>query len=145
MGNMTTAVIFVVVVNVLMFLTQAAMLDLNPDQPKIFNCEGTLMEERDLNACKGSYYQLDTDSASSDLPTAESSISPTTGNIFTDTFTSIKSWFTTKINFVAQILTAPYNLISHIPGVPNAFVFAIGTLWYTISLFCIIAFFWGER
>jgi len=143
MGNVSIALTFVLIMNVLMFLTQAAMLDINPEGPQFFNCKGSMLEGYDKNKCEGSP-ALDNSKISSDLPTAEGSVSPTTGNLFTDTFSSIKTWFSRKIDFISQIVTAPYNMLEY-AGAPDSFRFAIGTLWYGLTFFLILAFFWGER
>ena len=143
MGNLTIAVIFVTILNVLMFLTQASMLQLNPEGLKFYNCEGTFLETYDVNKCSGTPV-LDTSKISDELPTVDGSVSPTTGNLFTDTFTAIKNWFTTKINFVGQIVSAPYTMLKF-AGVPETLRYAIGTLWYVISVFLIMAFFIGDR
>jgi hypothetical protein len=141
MGNLTISATFVTVLNVLMFLGQAAMLDLNPTGTDFYNCNGSIMNE--FGSCES--YVIDTEGVGGDLPTAEGSISPTTGNLFTDTFSSIKTWISTKLTFITQILAAPYNLIKAIPGLPEAFVYAMGTLWYIISLIIVVAFLWGRE
>lgn len=144
MGNLTIALVFVLVLNVLMFLTQATILDINPDSNVFWTNKGTLMENFDKTNGAGDPV-LDTDKATSELPSGEGSVSPTTGNLFTDTFSSIKGWFAraTGISYILGIVSAPYNIIKAM-GLPNSFAYAIGTLWYGITFFLIIAFFWGR-
>jgi len=144
MGNLTTALSFVLILNVLMFLVQAAILDLNPDATNFFTNEGTLLSNFDANNNNGTYV-LDTEGVADHLPTAEGSVSPTTGNLFTDMFSSMKTWFaeTTGLSYLMGIVSAPYNLLKSM-NLPNAFVFAIGSLWYALTLFLLIAFFWGR-
>lgn len=144
MSNLTTALTFVMILNVLMWFGQVSMLELNEDGTVYFNCEGTMLEMFDKNNCNGTY-ELDDSETVSDLPTAEEDISATTGNIFTDMFSSIKDWFNdvTGLNYLYAILKAPYNLLKAI-GLPNEIVFGLGALWYAITFFLIIAFFWGR-
>lgn len=143
MGNLTAAATFVMILNVLMWLGQVAALDINPAGAYYYNCTGSLLD--DGSGCKD--YVLDTGKISEDLPSAEGSISPTTGNLFTDTFSSIKTWVgkTTGIKYIFNILSAPYNLIKSIPNLPVEFSYAVGTLWYVITFIVIIAFFWGRE
>lgn len=140
MGNTTTALVFVMILNVLMFLGQVAILDMNPTGTVYYNSNGSLLTSFD----KGDNI-LDSDSAIGSLPEADGSISPTTGNLFTDTFSSIKNWFTktTGLNYLYGIISAPYNLLKAM-HLPTAFCFALGTLWYAVTLFLIVSFFWGK-
>ena len=140
MGNLTIALVFVITLNVLMFLVQAATLDINPDAPNFFTNEGTMLDRFDAGG-----NILDTGSISTQIPQNEVNINPTTGNLFTDTFSSMKKWFgeSTGVNYIFSILAAPYNMVKSI-NLPNAFTFAIGTLWYAITLFLIVAFIWGR-
>lgn len=144
MSNLTVALVFVLTVNALLFLAQATITDLNPGAT-FYNSEGSLIN----NFAKGDDLanpQLDTQKTTEALPDAEGSISPDTGNFFTDTFSSIKRWFTSVpgVNYMYGIVTAPYNMIA-LMGLPQAFRFAIGSLWYGITIFLIVAFFWGKE
>ncbi len=145
MGNLTTALTFVMVLNILMWLSQVAMLDLNPEGTVFYHKEGTLLGEFDKNKGQGTP-ELDDSGLASDLPSAEENISPTTGNIFTDAFSSIKEWFsrTTGINYLYGIIKAPYNVLKAMM-LPAEIVYAFGTLWYALTLFLVIAFFWGRE
>lgn len=144
MGNLTIALVFVLVLNVLMFLAQATIMDLNPEGTQFHNREGTMLESFN----KGELDEdpiLDTQSITDDLPEAEGTISATTGNLFTDIFSSVKNWFAkaTGLAYLYGILSAPYNMLKAM-HLPNAFTYAIGTLWYGITLFLIVSFFWGK-
>ena len=144
MGNLTTALVFVIALNVLMFLTQASVMAINPDAGTFFTNEGTILDELDANSGTGEPV-LDTENTYNNLPSSEGDVSPTTGNIFTDGFKSIKNWFadTLGLKYLGQIVSAPYNILKAI-NLPNAFVFAMGSLWYGISLFLLISFILGR-
>lgn len=145
MGNLTTALTFVLTMNVLLFLAQAAVIELNPSNTEgFYNSEGSMIDG--FNDGNTSDPRLNKDRIISSLPEAEGSVSPETGNFFTDTFSSIKRWFTglPGLNYIYGIVMAPYNMLKamHLPG---AFVFAIGSFWYGLTVFLIIAFFWGKE
>lgn len=139
-SNVTIALTFVMCLNVLMWLGQVSINDINPDSTQYFNCEGGLMSN--YGNCN-TYNMSDSTSL---LPTAEGSISATTGNFFTDTFSSIKSWFLKLpgVNMIAGIVSAPYNIMKAI-GLPIELCFGLGVFWYAITIFLIIAFFWGRE
>lgn len=145
MGNLTINMVFVLTVNVLMFLGQIAVYNLNPESaPNYYSNKGTVLENFDKNRGIGEPV-LDTDNAINELPSGEGSVSPTTGNFFTDTFSSIGSWFKQKtgLAYLFGIISAPYNMLKSM-NLPNPYCYAIGTLWYGLTLFFVIAFFWGR-
>src|SRR4030042_1674714 len=145
MGNLTVALVFVLTLNVLLYLGQVASYSLNPESsPVFFTNKGTMLETFDKNAGEGTP-TLDTEQTTNVLPSTEGSVSPTTGNFYTDTFSSIKGWFAQKtgIAYIFGILSAPYNVLKSM-NLPNEFSYAVGTLWYGTTLFLIIAFFWGR-
>lgn len=145
MGNLTVAFTFVMILNVLLFLSQVAIIELNPDGTVFFNCEGSMLKTYDKNSCSGTYV-LDDSEITNQLPQSEGAISPTTGNFFTDVVSSITDWFTTLpgINYLYAMVSAPYNLLKNM-GAPAAIAFALGALWYGLTFFLIVAFIWGGR
>lgn len=144
MGNLTTAMVFVLALNVLMFLTQASVQAINPEANIFFTCEGHMLDEFDKNSGSGEPV-LDTENTYNNLPSGEGSVSPTTGNFFTDVFSSAKNWFAKKtgLSYLAGIVSAPYNMLKAM-GLPNAFSFAMGTLWYALTFFLIVGFILGR-
>jgi len=136
LGSSYSLLIFVVFVNVIMFVHQTAVTEIDGSGTVFYNKENTFLENQNIN-------QIDTQNTINDLPSGESTVSPTTGNFYTDIFTSIKSWFSQldKLKYIYTMLATPYLELNRL-GLPGAFVFAIGTLWYTITLFAIVTFFW---
>lgn len=146
MSNLTTALIIVLSINAMLFLGQAAALNIAADAPTFYNCQGTIFGQIEQQGCQNtSLYLLNDTNPSSVLPSGESSVSPETGNIFTDAFTSIKSFFidTLGLGYLVAIVSAPSNLLKGL-GLPSEFSFAVGALWYLTTLFLVIAFFWGR-
>lgn len=144
MGNLTVAAMFVIVLNVFMFLGQVAVLELNEDAGMYFTNEGTLLDNFDSNSGEGEPV-LDTGGTIDSLPSGAESVSPTTGNVFTDTFSSIKDWMlkSTGLAYLFSILAAPYNILKSM-NLPNNFVYAMGTLWYAITFILVLAFIFGR-
>ena len=145
MGNLTTALMVVLTLNILMFVVQASMNNIADagNQPKIYNCEGTMLGTYSANCSAGDTAILDNTDVPALFPGNSEATSPTTGNIFTDVFTSIKNWFldTLGLKYIYNILTAPYNIIKII-GLPNEIEFALSTFWYGLTAFLVIAFLW---
>ena len=144
MGNLTTAVIIVVMLNVFMFLTQASLVGIKEtDATNVYNCDGTMLGIYSDDCQNGDMALINNTNIPSLFPGSSQATSPTTGNIFTDVFSSIKNWMldTLGLRYVFAILSAPYSMLS-LMNLPHEFVFALGSLWYIISAFLIIAFLW---
>jgi len=146
MGNLLTAVLTVMSINVMMFLGQVAVLELNPDANVFFHLKGSMLGEFETN--KGNIpgnYTLDDSDPASRLPSATASVNPTDGNIFTDIFASVKNWLlqSTGVSYLLAVLSAPYNFLKALQ-LPDAFTFAVGTLWYIGGLVLLILFITGR-
>lgn len=136
MGNLTIALVFVLVMNCLMFLTQASMLELETNGTVFYNTEGTLLEA------------MATDNNTNpmeDLPSSQN-IEVSNGNVFTDVFNNILSWMKSApgISYIYSIASSPYNLLKA-TGLPDTIVGVLGTLWYALTIFLIVAFLWGRE
>lgn len=144
MSNLTNALAIVIGINVLLFLAQASVLELDSGSGTFYNCEGTILSEFDTGNCTSTNYVLD-DNPTSLIPSGSSSVNPDTGNIFTDAFSGIKNWFLdiTGVSYLIAIVSAPTNFLK-VMGLPSAFAFAVGALWYGVTLFLIIAFMFGR-
>lgn len=146
MGNLTIATIFIVMLNVLMWFSGIAMLEINPTGSICYNLEGSIIEQN-INSYNGNINQstLNNDIVSQ-LPSAQGTVSAgTSTNVFTDIFNSVLSWFKTApgIKYIYGVVAAPYNILK-CTGLPNAFIIGVGTLWYLISFLIFIAFLWGR-
>lgn len=144
MPNATTALVFVISINVLMFIAQASIIQTNPEGT-LFLTGNDLLIKKFAKSYNYTNPIIASDQIPNNLPTASKDISPETSNIFTDIFATIKNWFSDKIglSYLYAMAIAPYNLLK-IANVPEFFVFAIGTLWYGITLFVIVGFFLGR-
>jgi hypothetical protein len=143
MGNMTKALVFIMLVNALFILVQAATLDINPDAAQFYDCTGDAYAGMDQNACNGGPHTLII-ANTSELPSVTNTVTPGTGDIFTDTYASIKSWFssTTGFGYYTTLLGGPSRFLTAM-NLPSTFVFVLSAFWYAITLIVIIAFIKG--
>ena len=142
MGNLLTATIVIVLVNVLMWFTSIAMLDINPSGNMCFSLDGSIIGETVSQT--GSNYEVN-GSFIDDLPGAEGTISPSSGNVFTDIFNNILGWLKSApgIKYIYGVVSAPYNILK-CTSLPNMFIVGLGTLWYLISFLILISYLWGR-
>lgn len=142
MSNTTVALMFVMLVNVLMFLTQVAIYDVNPGGSTLYNYNGSVMEDYG-----GVNQQLDSDSLDSYLPSPDSTIDEGTGNVFTDAIKSIKKFLLDipGVKYLTIMVTAPYDILNGIFSEHKEMAFALGTFWWAITIFLIVSFVWGRE
>jgi len=143
MGNMEIITIFVVLLNVLMFFSQTAMLSINPSGSVCYHVEGSVIGE--TMSSQGNMSTSQTD-ALADLPSSAGTVvTGETTSVFTDIFNNILGWFKSApgIKYVYGVVSAPYNILKCL-NLPSEFVVGIGTLWYLVSLLVLVAFLWGR-
>jgi len=138
MGNLTTSLVVVLMINAFLIMGQSAITSINPQASNFLTGSKTPLYSFSQNGT------LNESNINDKLPSTDSSVSVTTGNIFTDTWNAVKNWFlqSTGINYVLGILSAPYNFLKAIM-LPNEFVLIIGSLWYMLTLYLIINFLKG--
>ena len=143
MGNLTTATIFVVALNVLMFLVSTAMLNINPDGSVCYHAEGSVIGE--TMSEQGNLSVSETD-ALDELPSSAGTVTIGDAIGFTDIFNNILGWMKTApgIRYVYGVVSAPYNILKCL-NLPAEFVVAVGTLWYLTTLLVLVAFLWGRE
>lgn len=142
MGNLTIATIFVVFVNVMMFLVQTAVININPDGTMCYSTTGSVIDE--TMTFQGNL-SVSSTSALTDLPGSQGTVTIGDAVGFTDVFNNILSWMKSApgIKYVYGVVSAPYNILKCM-NLPSEFVVAIGTLWYLTSLLILVAFLWGR-
>lgn len=145
MSNLTTGIAVMLGIQVMLFLAQIAITEIGGNEDVFYNCKDTIIGSFESQNCQGSSYLLNDTNPASLLPTGETSVNPETGNIFTDAFTGLKSWFldSTGLSYLVNFLSAPSTLLKSM-GLPSSFNFAVSALWYGIMLFLIIAFLFGR-
>lgn len=145
MSKTVSALTFILCLNLMFFLIQTSMDTTaneytNGTTNKIFNYDGSMIQQYDA----GNYTLNET--ITTELPAGDSSVSPTTGNIFTDAFTTLKGWLLDipGMKYFVAIANALPHFLKTI-GLPNQFVYAIGFLWHALTIFLIILLFFGEN
>lgn len=144
MGQLTIATIFIVIVNLLMWWSQAAMIDINPAGSICYTFTGSIIDNSVTSS--GNLSVVDAD-VLSDLPSAEQgSVQQGTTNVFTDSFRSVIGWFKSApgIKYAYGVIAAPYNILK-CTGLPPMFIAGLGTLWYLSSFLVLLAFILGGR
>lgn len=67
-----------------------------------------------------------------------------TGNVITDTFSSVLSWIGTTTNagwnFFINVISGPVPYINSIGFLPIEFKFIVGGIWYALTIFLFVAF-----
>lgn len=132
--------LFVVFVNAYFFISQISIIQLNPDNPVVFyNYKNSMMSDFDTGN-----YTLNDDVTLS-LPSSSSSVSASDSGIYTDTFSAIKNWLLdfTGIRYLLLIVNAVPNFLKSI-GLPDGIAFALGWVWYLMSLITIISYIKGS-
>ena len=134
------ALIVIMSINVYFFLGQVAIQNINPNAPEFFTYDGSLLSDYDAGN-----FTIDED-IKDNLPTGGGSVSPSTGNVFTDTFTSVKNWFlgVTGLNYLIGIVNGFPNWLKS-TGLPIEWTFALGALWQAITFFLVVAFVVGRN
>ena len=132
-NDIVKVLIIILAIDVLFFLGQFAILEINPSGPQFIN--SSFISDADVSG--GSYVLNDDPSLS--LPETEGSISPTTGNVFTDALSTTKTWLldSTGLGYFLKLVGGPVPYLAS-AGLPQAFIFAIGAIWYLVSLFLLI-------
>jgi hypothetical protein len=149
MSNLTGVLLIAICINAVLFIGQAAVIEIDSSPASMFyQCDGNMLERFDANGCTNpNSYVISSEESLEQLPGGTASTSPTTGNVFTDIFSTAKDWLIDNIpglGYLKQVLTAPYNLLSAL-GLPNILVFTMGTIWYGVTFFLIVAFLLGRQ
>jgi hypothetical protein len=139
MSKVAMAVLVTLCINLMLFFSQIAIEELNPSA-RVFDRSSTLLNAPDQG---GGVIGED---AQNILPSSGSSVSATTGNIFTDTFTSIKGWLLDDFGgkyFVGFLFAVP-NFLKAM-GLPESFAFGLSSLWYGYTVVLVLLLLWGDR
>lgn len=139
-GNLTTLLIVMLTIDLMFLLSNVAIDNLNPSGQDYFR-----YNESFLSSVDSGNYNLNQSAYSSVIPQTESGIT-TEGNLFTDVFRTVKSWFgsvETTISYFIRFLGGPVFYLNDI-NAPRILVYAIGSFWYLISLWLLISYLFGR-
>jgi hypothetical protein len=124
--------------NVGLTMFQGAVSEVNPDGVQFFDV---------ANSPYARYVVNDTLIVDDGfLPSDDSVEGDTSGNIFTDTYKSIRSWTQQKLaplSFISNVLKQPYGFLKDV-GVSNSIALALGVFWYMLALIIIVSWWMGR-
>lgn len=140
--SLTIVLVFVLMFNFLLFVTNEVMADVGTYNDDIFYCNESIFKNLGSNGCQNAR----TTEVLDDLPQVEGSVNPTTGNLFTDAIATIQKWFqkVPGLNYIYGIITAFHSFLVRM-NLPSSFVVAFDMMWYGLSLFLIVAFLIGRN
>lgn len=144
---MVLTLIIILVVDVLLFFSQAGIASVQSEYGlsgnTIFYMDESFIQR--FNAGDDGNYSIITNS-SGIIPEASDSVSTETGNVFTDSARSIKSWLTkasgglvTGWDYLTSFLGGPVHYFKNI-NAPSWFIFGLAVLWYGLTLLLLIKF-----
>lgn len=140
------AMVVLFCISALFMLSQIGMRDINPSSSIWYNCEGGLLSGALMggNCTSSGAYALSTN-ISDRFASQSVTVSQTTGDVFTDTFTAAKTWLFEKmgLGYVYDLLSAPYGIINVITHMP-ALAAAISAIFYLVMLFLLISWVMGR-
>jgi len=142
MGTITTMTVFVWVLNVMIFMSQIAMLEINPESA-YFSATNTVLQEYtiDNNLSMPSETEV---SSELDITSSSDVSEGGTGIFFIDAIASVKQWIQNKINYFVKIVMGPYNILNAIPGLPKQFVGLVSLIWYATSILLLVLTIFGR-
>lgn len=140
--------IFIVIVNILFFLAGQTLVSVGLTNT-IYHYENSTLSG--FNKGDTTNYVMQTYN-STDLPTEKSTVDPSTGNIFTDTWKTLSDWVKGGVNALVnnpatQFIVAMFaglHIFLVMCNLPSAVVFAIDFLWYAFALFMVVLFIRGD-
>lgn len=141
MGNVTTMTVFVWTLNILIFLSQVAMLSMNPNSIVFYNRNNTVIEQHSTG---GSLTMPNQENIASELnPSSSEGLEERTGIFFIDVFNAVRNWLNDKIEYFTAIVMGPYNILNSM-GLPAEFSGSITLLWYAVSILLLVLVIFGR-
>lgn len=134
MKPILTGMIFILTLNTLFYMAQTTSNYLNPGEMSFFSFNDSFIAESDLGN-----YTLDND-YNGELPTSTGTVSAdSTGNFFTDTFSTFTTWIKEKtgLKFVENFIGAVPSFLVAI-GLPKEISFILGFLWHSLTFFIVV-------
>ena len=127
-------------INVGLSFTQTAINDLNSDVTIL------TIGSDPLSSYHSGSLENGTSTITGDMLPSGEVIEGDTGNIFTDTYVSLKSWVVGGVNslgFLANVLVQPAGFLKGV-GVPSSIVLVIQIIWSLMFLILITAWLMGR-
>jgi len=134
MTKVISALLFVLLVNILFFWGELGINNINPTitAPTLLNYEDSMLSNYDTGNYTLKQFQA------SDLPDPQAQVDAE-GNFFTDIFSTIRNWFLSLpgVSPILGIVNAVPNFLK-IMGLPIEIAYSLGFLWHCLSVFIIV-------
>ena len=136
--QMITLISIMIAMNVALVLVQGGVTEVNPAGVQFFDVSSSPY----ANYAQDGVLLVD----DSYLPEDESVEADTSGNIFSDTYKSMKAWTQqtlAPLKFIRNILAQPYGFLKDV-GVPISIAVAVGVFWYLIAILVFVSWLMGR-
>ena len=146
MSNLTSGIVIALCLNVVLFFANSAISEVTGQTNSLYNLtSGDVICHYDSGNCADNSYSITSESPSSFFPSVDASVSPSTGNIFTDTVSSLTRWIgeATGLKYVMNFVFAPVQFMNAL-HIPDYIVFGIGAVWYSLMVYLITSWIMGR-
>ena len=136
-------------IDAFLLMGQYSANQINPGGIDFINYNGSLTSTFDTTgtcySSNGTRCVINED-VENQIPQSSSSISPTTGNIFTDSFTTIKGWFFSLpgVNYIVGAVNVLPNWLKGF-GMDPVFAYIISAIWHMYAIWLLIEFLVGRQ
>ncbi|HHE36488.1 MAG TPA: hypothetical protein ENL16_01585 [Candidatus Woesearchaeota archaeon] len=134
MGKFLMAVIIMMSINIILWLTQMSIMEINPGAPSFFNVSNSPATNYITNG------ELTNRSVADSLPeevkgTEGGGVTTSLTSFFSDPISTIKNFFlkTLGLEQVGNVLKAPYDFMKSV-GIPQQIALMIAVLWYSFNI-----------
>jgi hypothetical protein len=141
------ALMFILILDLLVFISSYAMSEVNNDYDALLGYEGTLYQKLDSG---NKTYNLN-NTAYDDMIPGAATIEGGANEGYTDIFSSISGWISgtasavgTGFKMLINILNGPTNLLL-LMNITGMLAFMIKAFWYALTVFFIVAFMFGRE
>jgi hypothetical protein len=139
------AILIILCIDGILFMGQYAIYDIGAEMG--IEAETVFFHYPDSFLSKFAHNgTITTNSSIDDLLGTDSEVNPETGDVFTDTFAKVKSWFTgigAGMAIFFEALAGPYRYFVML-GMPWWFNLSFGAIWYGITILLFVAFIAGR-
>lgn len=147
MAGLRYLLLVVFCIDAYLLMGQYAANEINPTGTQFINYAGSMTSTYDTTGnCYNTNNCVINENVGGQIPQSSNSISPTTGNIFTDAFTTIKGWFFSipGVNYIIGAVNVLPNWIKGF-GMPSFFAYAISAVWHMYAIWLLIEFLVGRQ
>jgi len=143
MNKAGAALLFILLVDVLLFFSQLSMDAVNPNHSLLFEKDKSIIGDYDSGNLTVKGFNTN------ELPSYGASVEDSSGNIFTDTYGVFMNWITQKWdsfvnNPIVKMVNAVPRTLSLIFNATPEISFAFGSLWHVFTIFLVVQFARGD-